>query len=430
MTDALPHLIVVGGGAGGLELVTRMGKTLGRKKHAKITLIDANLTHLWKPLLHEVAAGTMNAAQNEVSYLNHSSKHNYQFMPGKVIALDRQQKYITISAFEKDKQPILSQRTVHYDYLVFAVGSQCNDFAIPGVAEFCTYLETRWQAEVFHQQLLQTMLARQEQKNPVNIAIVGAGATGVELAAELQYTLSHMHHYGLPELKKENLSISLIEAGPRILAALPERVALATSKELELLGVKIYCNERVAKVTGDGLYTANDEFIPASLKVWAAGIKAPQFLAELDGLACNKINQLIVKQNLQTTHDDCIFAIGDCAEIPQENNPVPVPALAQAAHQEAICLSKSFTNILQNKPLINFTFHHRGSLISLSHYSSIGYLMGRLPGRLHLEGKIARFLYLMLYKVHQRTLFGFWKTFIQTIANLLTKGIRPRLKLH
>lgn len=430
MVTALPHIVVIGGGAGGLELVTRLGNSLAKQNKAKITLVDQNLTHLWKPLLHEVAAGTLNASQNEVSYLNHSSKNCYQFIPGKVTRLDRKNKYIDISAFEKNQQIVLGERQLSYDYLVFAVGSQCNDFNTPGVKQHGSFLENRWQAEAFHQQLLQIMLARQENKTAINIAIIGAGATGVELAAELQYTLSHMHHYGLPEIKSENLRLSLIEAGPRILAALPSKVSLATQRELEQLGVNVLCKERVAKVTAEGLYTANDEFIPAELKVWAAGIKAPEFLTTLDGLACNTLNQLAVKQDLQTTVDESIFAFGDCAAIPQENVSLSVPALAQAAHQEAIFLSKSFNRILQNKPLKNFVFHNRGSLISLSHYTSIGYLMGRLPGRLHLEGKIARFLYLMLYKIHQRTLFGFWRTLVQTVANILTKGIRPRLKLH
>ena len=429
--NILPRILVVGGGAGGLELVTQLGRKLGRHDKAVINLIDSKLTHLWKPLLHEVAAGTLNPHENEINYFNHAAKNHYHFYLGEVIALDRKNKCLTLATYKNAKQQvIIPEREVAYDILIFAVGSETNDFATPGVNQYCALLENQQQAIQFHQRLLEKLFTVQHQGGEINIAIIGAGATGVELAAELQFTLSHIRYLNFKRIERDKIKLFLIEAGPRILGMLPENIAITTTAELQKIGIKILTGERVQRVTEEGVYTEMGDFIAASIKVWTAGIKAPEFLTKLDGLTTNKINQLIVKQTLQSVDDENIFALGDCAAIPQKNGEALVPALAQAAHQEAKLLTRSLQNYLQQRALLNFYFRYRGSLISLNKYSTIGYLMGRLPGRLMLEGRLARLLYLSLYKIHQITLLGFWRTFITTIANLLTRRIKPRLKLH
>ena len=427
----VPHIVVVGGGAGGLELVTRLGHKLGKHNKTYITLIDQSLTHLWKPLLHEVAAGTLNPSNNEINYFNHAAKHHYHFQFGTVDGIDRQHKQIKLAAYKnKVQQPIMPAREITYDTLVFALGSKTNDFSPPGVKEYCSLLENHQQAEQLHQQLLEKLLSAQYQNSDINVVIVGAGATGVELAAELQFVFSHIHQLDFKKIDPQKIKLVLLEAAPRILAALPEKISAVTRAELEKIGVKILTNERVQKITAEGVYTQGGDFIPANIKVWTAGIKAPEFLSQLEGLETNRINQLVVKPTLQTSHDESIFAMGDCAAVPQKRSKLPVPALAQAAHQEATLLAKSLCRYIQGRSLLTFNFHYHGSLISLSHYSTIGYLMGRIPGRLMVEGFVARVLYLLLYRMHQFILIGFWRTVMATLSNLLTRKLRPRLKLH
>lgn len=432
------HIVIVGGGAGGIELATHLGHKLRKNAQIKITLVDYSFTHIWKPLLHEVAAGTLNSYEDEINYLAHGFNQHYEFCLGKMIGLNRKNREIILAPFTSDNSQlsISEQRTLSYDTLVIAVGSISNDFNTPGVKENCTFLDNRIQADQFHQQFINTLIRLQNNNaqstsDTLSIAIVGAGATGVELAAELNYAVHQSSYYGLSTANiVKNTQISIIEAANRILPALSERIAENTQKELEKLGIKIYCNEKVVEVNASEFRMQSGLIIPAQLKIWAAGIKAPDFLQNCDELETNKINQLIIDNRLRTTKDQNIFAIGDCASCPQLNSDKPVPPRAQAAHQQASLLAKSLINYIHGKPLLSFNYYDYGSLISLSKQTAIGNLMGRLLGSFWIEGKLARLFYISLYKLHQLALFGFWRVSLLTFANLLSQRIKPRLKLH
>lgn len=432
--NSLPKIIIIGGGAGGLELVTALGHTLGKSHQAVITLVDSFPTHVWKPLLHEVAAGVLDATKDELSYLTHSRNNYYQFEWGRFSNIDRKNKTITLDPiYDLQNKEIIPKRQLNYDILVIAVGSVTADFNIPGVAENCLFLDSRDEADYFHQQLLASLFRSHYQlkeQQLIQVCIVGGGATGVELAAELRYTLQQASRYGLEDLNyKPEINIIIIEGAERILAALPERISKMTARILEKLNITVLAGERVTKVTHEGIETASGKFIPATLKVWAAGIKAPTFLSNLDGLETNKQGQLMVTQTLQTTVDNAIFALGDCASCLNIKTGKPVPPRAQAAHQQASLLVKSIKNYLEEKPLLKFVYNDYGSLVSLSKYDAIGNLMGKLTSVM-IEGKIARFIYLSLYKMHLVKIYGIWKTILLSISNVLTRKVKPPLKLH
>jgi len=431
-------IVIVGGGAGGLELATSLGKKLKRNSDVRVTLIDASLTHLWKPLWHEVAAGTLNSHEDELNYIAHAYQNHFHFILGKLDGLERANKEIFLApVLDEQKKEIIPRRHVHYDTLIIAIGSVSNDFGTPGVRENCYFLDERFQADQFQQQFLKKILQAQNQLesqgfDQLTIAIVGGGATGVELAAELHYAIDQAARYGRSQLTaSKNVKICIIEAAERLLAALPERVSHATTEELKKLGIEVYTGQRVAEVNEKGLLTTSGLFIAADLKVWAAGIKAPEILEHLDGLEVNRLNQLVVKQTLQTTRDDNIFAFGDCASCPQPTRDnQPVPPRAQAAHQQASQLAKTIMRRLKGLSPLPFFYRDYGSLISLSHHTAIGNLMGRIKTNYFIEGKVARWMYLSLYKMHQSKLYGYWRVAMLTIANLLTRRIKPRLKLH
>src|SRR5690606_29578001 len=427
------RIVIVGGGAGGLELATRLGKTLGKRGKARITLIDANLTHIWKPLLHEVAAGSLNSSADELNYVAQAKWNHFEFQLGRMCGLERERKCIHLAAtLDEQGQELVPARTLAYDTLVIAVGSTTNDFGTRGAAEHCIFLDTREQAERFRRQLLSHYMrahAREDQQETLNLAIVGAGATGVELAAELHHAAHELAAYGLDSIKPENMRITLIEAGSRVLPALPERISQPVHKTLIDLGVQVLTGSAVSEVTADGLHTQDGSFVPASLKVWAAGIQAPKFLHEIDGLETNRINQLVVRSSLQTTRDDNIFAFGDCAACPQPDSDRNVPPRAQAAHQQASLLAKSLALRLEGKDLPNYRYRDYGSLISLSRFSAVGNLMGNLTGSIMLEGWLARMFYISLYRMHQMTLYGIARTVMMMIGDKLSTTT-PRLKLH
>ena len=450
------RFIIVGGGAGGLELATRLGDKFGnaggkRAPRAQVTLIDRNSTHIWKPLLHEVAAGSLDPFSQELPYAAQARWHGFEFQQGDLIGLDRAAKRITIGPLRDDEAgELMPQRDLEYDTLVVAIGSTTAFFGVQGAQENSLALDTVAQAELFRKRLIAACI-RAEYRVPdpvaprarrcrcraskvprIQVAIVGAGATGVELSAELRNTAQVLHAYGLHKLDpKHDIGIALIEAGPRILPALQERVSTATAELLTKLGVMLMTNETVAEVSRDSIRTASGKTIRADLTVWAAGIKAPAVLTNLDGLPTNRLGQLVVRRTLQTEIDDNIFALGDCAACAWPGNERNVPPRAQAAHQQASFLMKSLARRLEGKPLQEYTYRDFGSLVSLGHYSAVGSLMGGVIGRnMLVEGLFARFMYMSLYRLHIAALHGWPRMVLDTFAHWLRRSTAPRVKLH
>ena len=437
----MTKIVVVGGGAGGLELATQLGRKLGRSGKAQITLVDRNRTHLWKPLLHEVAAGSLDAGIDALSYQSHARNHGFEFQLGSLTDIKREEKRIVLAPIHGEKgEVVLGEREVAYDYLVMAIGSVSNDFNTPGVRDNCIFLDSPDQAFRFHGLLMNRFLRFASDCKPgdadcqltdkVKIAIVGAGATGVELSAELYNAVEELAAYGYKNLSRDSLKVTVVEAGPRILPALPERISSAAHHELSQLGVDVRTATFVSEATPEGLKTKDGELIEADLMVWAAGIKAPDFMKEIGGLETNRINQLVVKPTLQSTRDEHIFVIGDCAACTLADGK-QVPPRAQSAHQMADRALANILAMMQGKELKPYSYMDYGSLVSMSRFSTVGSLMGNLMrGSMMVEGRIARFVYVSLYRMHQVALHGYIKTGLMMLVGQINRILRPRLKLH
>lgn len=434
MTSPTKKIVIVGGGAGGLELATSLGHKLGRRKKAEITLVDRNHSHLWKPLLHEVATGSLDDDMDALSYLAHARNHGFLFQLGMLTGINREEQTIQLAEVRDEQGELLvAARKISYDILVVALGSTSNDFGTPGVKDHCIFLDNPKQARRFHNEMLNLFLkfsAHTEGKERVNIAIVGGGATGVELSAELYNAVIQLHSYGFDALDNDTLNVTLVEAGERILPALPERISAAAHQELTNIGVRVLTKTMVTSAEAGGLNTKDGEFIEADLMVWAAGIKAPDAMKDIAGLETNRINQLVVEPTLQTTRDANIFAIGDCASCPQAGGGF-VPPRAQAAHQMASRCYANILALLNGQTLKPYVYKDYGSLVSLSKFSTVGSLMGNLMrGSVMVEGRIARFVYISLYRMHQIALHGYIKTGLMMLVGGINRVIRPRLKLH
>ncbi|MBS0395584.1 MAG: NAD(P)/FAD-dependent oxidoreductase [Proteobacteria bacterium] len=434
----LHRIVVVGGGAGGLELVTRLGDRLGRRRRAEVTLIDRGRTHVWKPLLHKVAAGTMDPGDHELTYFAQAHWHGFRYQQGEMVGLDRDARRVRLAAVvDAEGREVVPAREVPYDTLVIAIGSQTNDFGTPGAARHAISLDSAEQAARFHARLLNSCLRADLDAAPLapgalGIAIIGAGATGVELSAELHKVVRELVAYGFRRIDPErDLRITILEAAPRLLPALPERLATATRRLLEDLGVEVLTGERVVEIAPDGVRTAAGRFVPAALVVWAAGVKAPDFLQGLAGLETNRSNQLVVLPTLQSTRDPDVFALGDCAACAWPGKGGNVPPRAQAAHQQASHLARALIARLDGRPLPAWRYRDFGSLVSLGRYSTVGSLMDSITRRsLMIEGYFARLMYLSLYKMHELALHGFAKVFLDTLARLITRRTEPQIKLH
>ncbi len=432
------QIVVVGGGAGGLELVAKLGRRFGRKDF-DVILVERNRTHIWKPLLHEVAAGSLDANLDEVGYRAHAYRWGYRFFDGTLEGVDREARQVVIAPrHDEDGREIIARHRIRYDYLVLAVGSVTNDFGVAGVRDHCMVLDDRAGADRFRSRLLDHCLrvSRAMQADPgteafVEIAIVGGGATGVELAAELYNAAAALGFYGLEVFDEKRLKVTLIEAGPRILPALPEKLAQAAHEELEALGVRVLTNTQVVEATSDGLATRDGEFVRADLRVWAAGVKGADWLKDLGGLETNRLNQFVARETLQTTRDDRIFAIGDCAAVTLPGADRPVPPRAQAAHQMASTALANLTALIRGGTLRPFRYKDHGSLVSLSRFSTVGSLMGNLiGGRMAIEGRLARLVYVSLYRMHLVAIHGWLKGLALVVVGHVNQVIRPKLKLH
>ena len=448
-SPALHRIVIVGGGAGGLELATQLGDTLGKRKRAEVTLIERNRTHVWKPKLHEIAAGSMDINDHEVGYLAQSHWHHFKYRVGEMIGLDRARREVLVAPYvDEEGVEVVPARAVPYDTLVISVGSQSNDFGTPGVREHALRLESAADALRFHHRMVNACIRAHAQGAPLrpeqlHVAIIGAGATGVELAAELHRTTREVVAYGLDRVDPDkDIQVAVVEAAPRVLPALPERLSRATEQLLKEIGVAVHVNAKVASVSAGTVHLADGRSLPAELIVWAAGVKAPDFLKDIGGLETNRINQLVVRGTLQTTRDDAIFAMGDCAACvwkdvapgrgAREHDGVKiVPPRAQAAHQQAKHLLRQIKRRIDGQPLQEWQYRDFGSLVSLGEFSTVGSMMGGLVGgNLMIEGYFAKLMYLSLYKMHELALHGGVKVALDTLARLIVRRTEPLVKLH
>lgn len=428
------RIVIVGGGAGGLELATRLGKTLGRDRRAQVTLVDCNLTHIWKPLLHEVAAGSLDAATDGLSYVAQAQWNHFDFVYGRMQGLDRARKVIALAPWSGTYGEVQVPATeLGYDTLVMAVGSVCNDFGIAGVREHCIFLDSHHDAERLRLEMLERRLAATAQGRPraLRVVVIGGGATGVELSAELRDSQRKLSRYRGSSSTREHLAVTLVEASPRLLPALPEKIGASVETELrDKLNIHVMTNTTVQRVEPGLLIDSHGETVAADIIVWAAGIRGPAFLRQLAGLETNRIDQLLVRPTLQSTQDDAVFALGDCAACPMDGSKDGktrnVPPRAQAAHQQADLLVTNLARRIQGKPLKAFRYTDNGSLVSLASFNTFGHLMGNR----FVEGRLAHFFYASLYRMHQAALYGHRKTLRIMLGTALARNIRPLLKLH
>ncbi|SAK63239.1 NADH dehydrogenase [Caballeronia calidae] len=433
------RIVIVGGGAGGLELATRLGNRLGKSGRARVTLVDRCAVHVWKPLLHEVATGSLDTHAHEIAYAAHSHWNHFTFVHGEMTGLDRERRCVRLGPMleaEDGGDEVLPSRDLEYDTLVLALGSRTHFFGVPGAQEHAIALDTLQQAERLRKRLLQVCqrkraLGATEAHEAVDVAIIGGGATGVELAAELRRMESTLRQFRLlSESPRAAMRITLLERGDRVLPALPQRVSDTTQTTLEKMGIAVKVQTSVTRVGPEHVEVDGGASIAADITIWAAGIKAPGVLASLDGVAVNHINQVKVTSSLQSETDANIFALGDCASCSWTAG-VMVPPRAQAAHQQAMFLFKALSARVKGGRVGEFRYVDHGSLVSLGSPTAVGSVAGiNSSGRFFVEGFVAKLMYAALYRKHLVAVSGLRRTVFAIAAQGLGRLLAPRVKLH
>lgn len=415
----------------GLEIASALARRWRRPGTPTVTLVDRDSAHVWKPMLHMIAAGTRDVSQQQTPYLAQARDTGFVYQPGELCGLNREQRELQIAAvYADDGRLLIPGRIVGYDTLIIAIGSQANDFRTRGAANHCYRIDSREQADAFNREIRLRVLQCVAQDAQLSIGIVGGGATGVELAAELVQLAESAAAYGAHDLMSR-MSVALIESGPRLLAAFPKDISEATRARLEQLGVRVYTDTRVSAVDADAFLFSDGTRREASLKIWAAGVKAANLLSNLAGLEANAINQLLVRPSLQTTQDPRIYAVGDCASLTLSGNQRSLPPTAQVAHQQAQYLIRQLPRVIE-RGLTPPDFVHRdlGSLVSLGEYDAFASLgkFGLLKGTT-LRGRLAQASHVLLYRSHQARLHGIIRGSLLWLVDQLNARLRGSIRL-
>ena len=424
-----PHIVVVGGGVAGLILATRLGHMLGRRGLARVSLVDRSWIHVWKPMLHTFAAGTWNIYEQQVQYVAHARTHHFEYVPGQLDAIDRTARRIRLAPVHAAGEVIAAARELDYDLLVLAFGSRANDFSTPGVVEHCHFIDSPDQADAFNARLRAHVVRSFAQGGNIEIAIVGGGATGVELAAELSRMVELAAGYGQADIRGR-LRLTLLENAPRILNAFPEAVSASAASQLRVLGVDVRAGVRVVAADAGGYLLEGGERVPAGLKVWAAGIRASGSFDD-SGLKLNRAGQIVVDPNLLAKGEQYIFALGDCASLLPEGAGRPLPSTAQVANQQALHLIRHLPAWLrEGKPVPPYRFRDLGALVALSDYSAFGTLgrFGFFKGGF-IKGRFAQLSHALLYRRHQLSLHGPYRASLLWLAERINALVQPNIRI-
>jgi NADH:ubiquinone reductase (H+-translocating) len=425
-----PHIVIAGGGVAGLILATRLGRVLGRRGLARLTLIDRSWVHVWKPMLHTFAAGTWNIYEQQVQYVTHARAHHFQYVPGQLDAIDRVARRVHLAPLRAAGEVVAGARELEYDVLILAFGSRANDFGTPGVVKYCHFIDSRDQADAFNARLRAHVVRSFAEGDDIAIAIVGGGATGVELAAELSRMIDLAAGYGEADIRRR-LRLTLLESAPRVLSAFPKAIAVSATSQLRKLGVDVRTGVRVVAADAEGYLLDGGERVSAGLKIWAAGIRASSSFDE-SGLKLNRAGQVEVGPNLLAKGAQSIFALGDCASLVPEDAQRPLPSTAQVANQQALHLIRHLPAWLRDgRPVPPFRFRDLGALVALSDYNAFGTLgrFGFLKGGGFIKGRFAQLSHAVLYRRHQLSLHGPRRAALLWLAERINALVQPDIRI-
>ncbi len=360
-TDTLHHVVVIGGGFGGLQLVKDL-----KGLPVRITLVDRRNHHLFQPLLYQVATTLL--ATSEIAW--------------PIRRLFRERPEVTTLLAEVEGVNTATRTvaladgdSIPYDTLVLATGATHAYFGNDQWAPFAPGLKTLEDATTIRRRILEAFERAEREADPavrealLTFTIVGAGPTGVELAG----IIAELAHVTLPQefrnIDTRKARVVLVEAGPRVLGGFAESLSDYADKALEKLGVEVRLGARVTECNAAGVMT-DEAFIPSRTIVWAAGVQASPAAAWL-GVPADRAGRVIVERDLSAPGLPQVFVIGDTASVLRDDGK-PVPGIAPAAKQQGAYVARVLAARLLQKPAPPpFRYRHQGSLATIGRRSAI-----------------------------------------------------------
>lgn len=358
VSSASPHIVIIGAGFSGLQTAISLGGAA-----ARVTLIDRQNYHTFVPLLYQVATATLEPEWIAFPIHKLLRRHkNVQFLQGNV-------EVINLTA----RQVQTAQTTVEYDYLVLATGSQTNFQRVPGAKEHALPLRTLADAIALKHHLLQCVEQAAQTSDPderrhlLTIAIVGGGATGVEMAGALVELCHQSWPKDYPWLRDDPVQLILVQAGPELLPEFPQSLRTYTYKKLAQLGVNIQVRTKIASVHATHLALDSGTLIPCATTIWAAGVKATQPPTERV-LPQGHRDKIPVLPSLQLQQYPEVYALGDTAQVPD----LALAGVAPEALQQGVCTAQNLRRQLKGLPPKPFRYFNKGRLAIIGCFAGVG----------------------------------------------------------
>ena len=366
------RVVIVGAGFGGLAAARK----LSQQKDINVTVVDKHPYQLFSPLLYQVATGGL--PEDDIAYPVRAAIPGVSFRKGEVTKVNSNSKSITLA----------DQSTIEYDQLVLATGSTGTTFGVPGVQENALQMKSILEARVIKKQLLgmyEEVEAGHKPKESLKVVVIGAGPTGVEVSgavAELQKSMKHE----FPNIYKM-ASVTLVEAGPRVLPMFHDKSSKHAQSELEDIGVVVKTNSAVDRMYETDVHLKGGEILSGGTLIWAAGVAAYQTWTSLG--ETDRSNRIKIDENLQTSAG--IFVIGDGAHLQFKGNPLPM--IAPVALQMGKHVAKQIMSLKNNKPLRPFKYTDKGQMATIGRRRAVV----EMPGGLRMHGTIAWLTWLALH---------------------------------
>jgi NADH:ubiquinone reductase (H+-translocating) len=364
-----PHVVIIGGGFGGLNAARAFAHAAVR-----VTLLDRHNYHLFQPLLYQVATASLSPGDvaSPIRWILRKQQ-NVQVLLAEARAIDTATRRVLINPGPADG----AEPAIDYDYLIIAAGAAHSYFGHNEWASRAPGLKTLDDALEMRRRVLLAFEAAERESDPIRqrrlltFVIVGGGPTGVELAGALAEIARNSLPQDFRSIRPESARILLLEGGPDLLPAFPEKLRAASKKALEDLGVEVRTRSLVTGIDDDGVTwkdSASDQYLSAETVLWAAGVAASP-LAKSLGVPLDRAGRLTPAPTLALAEHPEIFVVGDLCAFTQDGK--PLPGVAQVAMQQGTHASQNILRAIANRPLEPFRYKNYGNMATIGRGSAV-----------------------------------------------------------